>query len=133
MPAILSNDYCEYSDKNTESEDEDTESNGSAASEDEVEFIKKQDDIGSTNEWNEVVNKWNSLLEEEEEAKSELNEDTINELSEDIISELNEDIISGESDFNGHPAVALNAKWKLATLFDKNRFKHPPYMNLLTQ
>ncbi|CAG8690745.1 4043_t:CDS:1 [Dentiscutata erythropus] len=130
MHEILSNDNCEYSDKNTESEDEDTESNGSAVSEDEVEFIEKQEDIGSTNK---VVNKWNSFLEEEEEAISELNEDTINELNEDTISELNEDIISGKSDFNGHPAVALNAKWKLVTLFDKNSFKHPPYMNLLTQ
>ncbi|CAG8641113.1 1128_t:CDS:2 [Racocetra fulgida] len=121
MPAILSNDDSEYSNKSTESEDKDTESNRSEASEDALEFIEKQEDISSTNEWNEVK------------AINELNEDTINKLSEDTISELNEDIISGESDFNDHPAVALNAKWKLATLFNRNSFKHPPYMNLLTQ
>ncbi|CAG8456444.1 5232_t:CDS:2 [Dentiscutata heterogama] len=118
MHATLSND--DHESNNMESEDE-------------IGFIKRQEDISSINDWKEAVNEWNSLIEEEgmeaisedEEAISELNEE------EDAISELNEEL--AEPDIDNHPAVASSAKWKLETLFDKNNLKHPPYIKLLTE
>ncbi|CAG8833787.1 23019_t:CDS:1, partial [Gigaspora margarita] len=60
-------------------------------------------DISLINKWQDTVNKWTSYEKEKEVAVLD----------------------------NYHSATAFDDKWKLETLFDKNSFKLPVYLNLL--
>ncbi|CAG8782914.1 11610_t:CDS:1, partial [Racocetra fulgida] len=93
-----------------ESEDENTELEV-------VEQFEKNSEINSVNKWQETVNNWDFLAEEEEEAVLKLNN----------LDEDHSDEELTENSLNDNLAITFQTKWKLETLFDQNYLGQPGF------
>ncbi|CAG8816682.1 24613_t:CDS:1, partial [Gigaspora rosea] len=127
-PIILSNNSLDNSyiseNENAES-DQNMESDEDLVSENDDEEFEQQD-ISSISSWNEAINQWCSLVNEEKETTNDSSNDELEIASDSSIEELVATSIDDD-----HPAIAPNAKWKLEILFDKNSLEPPAYIDLL--